>query len=103
MATRLALLARCTALTATALLVSPSMTPAADSGPIKIGIVTSYSGVTPNAGKELDGGVAAFLKKYGDTWAGRKVELIKRDDGGPNPDVAKRMAQELVVQQNVDF
>ncbi|HEX3469209.1 MAG TPA: ABC transporter substrate-binding protein [Candidatus Elarobacter sp.] len=103
MATRLALFARCTALAAGALLVSPSMTPAADTGPIKIGIVTSYSGVTPNAGKELDGGVAAFLKKYGDTWAGRKVELIKRDDGGPNADVAKRMAQELVVQQNVDF
>ena len=103
MATPIAASVRIAALAAAALLVAPTATPAADSTPIKIGVVSSYSGLTPNAGKELDGGIAAFLKHYGDTWSGRKVEIIKRDDGGPNAEVAKRMAQELVVQSNVDF
>jgi len=76
--------------------------PAADLPPLKIGVIMSYSGPTPNAGREFDGGSAAFLKEYGDTFAGRKVILIKRDDGGPNPDVARRLAQELIVQENVD-
>src|SRR5690606_38266311 len=35
--------------------------------------------------------------------AGRKIELIKRDTGGPAPDVARRLAQELVVRDNVDI
>jgi branched-chain amino acid transport system substrate-binding protein len=74
----------------------------ADLPPLKIGVIMSYSGPTPNAGREFDGGSAAFLKEYGETFGGRKVVLIKRDDGGPNPDVARRLAQELIVQENVD-
>jgi branched-chain amino acid transport system substrate-binding protein len=76
---------------------------AADLPPLKIGVIMSYTGPTPNAGKEFDGGSAAFFKEYGDVFAGRKVQLIKRDDGGPNPDVARRLAQELIVQENVDI
>jgi branched-chain amino acid transport system substrate-binding protein len=83
-------------------LLTPAAVPAAGLPPLKIGVVMSYSGPTPNAGREFDGGAAAFLKAYGDTFAGRKVVLIKRDDGGPNPDVARRLAQELIVQENVD-
>lgn len=83
-------------------LLTAAVVPAADLPPLKIGVVMSYSGPTPNAGKEFDGGAAAFLKAYGDTFGGRKVILIKRDDGGPNPEVARRLAQELIVQENVD-
>jgi branched-chain amino acid transport system substrate-binding protein len=43
------------------------------------------------------------MKINGDTFAGRKVQLIIRDTGGPNPEVAKRLAQELIAQNKVDF
>jgi len=44
-----------------------------------------------------------LYEAYGDTVGGKKVELIIRDSTGPAPDVAKRLAQELVVKDNVDF
>src|SRR5262249_47196930 len=48
-------------------------------------------------------GMRAYLKLHGDTIAGRKIQLLVRDTGGPNPDVAKRLSQELVTRDNVDF
>ena len=52
------------------------------------------------AGKEFNDTVAVFQKQHGDTIDGRKVEIIKRDDGGIAPDNAKRLAQELIVQDS---
>src|SRR5260370_40488950 len=43
------------------------------------------------------------MKQHGDTVAGKKIEIIRRDVGGPAPDVAKRFAQELVVRDGVDM
>ena len=43
------------------------------------------------------------MKQYGDTVGGKKIEIIRRDVGGPAPDVAKRLAQELVVRDDVDL
>jgi len=43
------------------------------------------------------------MKQHGDTVAGKKIEIIRKDTGGPNPDVAKRLAQELVVRDKVDI
>ena len=47
--------------------------------------------------------VAAWLAQHKGMMSGRKVELIKRDDTGVAPDVARRLATELVVQNHVDF
>jgi branched-chain amino acid transport system substrate-binding protein len=41
------------------------------------------------------------MKQHGDTVAGKKIEIIRKDDGGA-PDVAKRLAQDLIVNDNVD-
>jgi len=72
--------------------------------PIKIGIVLSYSGGdNVTLGKMADAAFAAYMKQHGDTIAGRKVVLIKRDDGGIAPDTAKRLAQELIVQEHIDL
>ncbi len=76
---------------------------AADLPPIKIGIVYSYTGSTADAGPVLDAAVGAWLAQHKGLMSGRKVELIKRDDTGPAPDVARRLATELVVQDHVDF
>ena len=43
------------------------------------------------------------MAEHGDTVAGKKIEIIRKDSGGPNPDVAKRLAQELVVRDKVDI
>jgi len=51
----------------------------------------------------MDNGVKLYIKQHGDTVAGRRIEIIRRDSGGPNPDVAKRLAQELVVRDKVDI
>jgi len=71
--------------------------------PIRIGIVYSFSGAGGTAGKEFNDVLAVFQKQHGDTIAGRKVEIISRDDGGIAPDNAKRLAQELIVQEHVDL
>ncbi len=70
--------------------------------PLKIGLINVLSGQFADAGVQLDNGIKTYMKQHGDTVAGRKIELIRRDVGGPAPDVAKRFAQELVVRDNVD-
>ena len=82
----------------------PAVAQQAAQGPIKIGIVLSYSGGdNVTLGKMADAAFAAYMKQHGDTIAGRKVVLIKRDDTGIAPEVAKRLAQELIVQDHVDL
>ena len=69
--------------------------------PLKIGIVWSYA----NADQSIltyDLGMETYLKMHGGTAGGRTVQFIKRDDGGINPELAKRQTQELIVQENVD-
>jgi branched-chain amino acid transport system substrate-binding protein len=71
--------------------------------PLKIGLVYSYTGAPEYIGKGIDAAIAAYQAMHGDSVAGRKIVIVKRDDTGIAPDVARRMAQELVVQDNVDI
>ena len=90
----------CAGLVATLLSVA---TPAM-SQTIKIGFISSYSGAAAAQGDQLDKGVKLYMKLNGDKLPpGVKIELITRDDTGPNPDVAKRVAQELIVRDKVQF
>ena len=70
---------------------------------IKIGVIAAYSGQFADTAQQIDNGIKLYMKEYGDTVAGRKIEIIRRDSGGPNPDVSKRLAQELVVRDKVDI
>jgi branched-chain amino acid transport system substrate-binding protein len=70
---------------------------------IKLGMIASFSGPFADISKQLMGGIKAYMKQHGDTVAGKKIELVTRDSTGPVPEVAKRLAQELVVQDKVDF
>ncbi len=71
--------------------------------PVKIGVVAPFSGVAADYGKQIEGGMKTWLKQNGDTVNGRKIQLIIRDTTGPNPEIAKRLAQELVTRDKVDF
>ena len=51
----------------------------------------------------MDNGIKLYMKQQGDTVAGKKIEIIRKDTGGVAPDVANRLAQELIVRDNVDI
>jgi branched-chain amino acid transport system substrate-binding protein len=71
---------------------------------VKIGLMSTYSGPGAAQGDQLDKGVKLYMKLNADKLPpGVKVELITRDDTGANPDVAKRIAQELIVRDKVQF
>lgn len=69
--------------------------------PLKIGIIWTYSG-NEVAEAAYDIGMRTYMKMHGDSVDGRELQFIRRDDGGINPDLAKRDAQELIVGSNVD-
>src|SRR5437899_4156652 len=70
---------------------------------IKIGMINVLSGQFADAGIQMENGARAYMKQHGDTVAGKRIEIIRRDVGGPLPDVAKRHAQELIVRDKVDI
>src|SRR3989441_7613230 len=70
---------------------------------VKIGLIMTYSGQFADAATQMDNGVKLYVKQHGDTVAGKKLEFIRKDTGGIAPDVAKRLAQELVVRDRVDI
>ncbi len=68
--------------------------------PIKIGLIQSLTGPFNMVGKAAVDGAKLYVQQHGDTVAGHKIELIIKDDGTA-PDRAKRIAQELVVNDKV--
>jgi branched-chain amino acid transport system substrate-binding protein len=76
---------------------------AAAQQPIRIGLIMPYSGQFADTATQMDTAIKLYVKQKGDTVAGRKIEFIRKDTGGAAPDVAKRLAQELVVRDKVDI
>ena len=77
------------------------LTQAAD---LKIGVVVPMTGPFASHGKQIMNGIKLYLAQNGDTMAGRKVQIILKDDSpGTAGDMSKRRAQELVIQDNVDI
>ena len=77
--------------------------PAAAEETIKVGVLVELSGPFAPYGRQITNGMKAYMKLNGDKIAGRKVELVIKDTTGPAPDVAKRLAQELVTRDKVQF
>ena len=71
---------------------------------IKIGFISSYSGSAAAQGDQLDKGLKLYMKLHGSELPpGVKLEIVTRDDTGPNGDIAKRVAQELIVRDKVNI
>ncbi len=66
----------------------------------KIGLILPMTGQSASTGKQIEAAARLFMAQNGNTVAGRKIELIVKDDGGV-PDATKRIAQELVVNDKV--
>ncbi|MBT9476374.1 ABC transporter substrate-binding protein [Polaromonas sp.] len=67
----------------------------------KIGLIVPLSGPFASTGKQLEAAARLYMAQNGSSVGGRKVELIVKDDTG-TPDVTKRIAQELVVNDKVN-
>ena len=75
--------------------------PAAAQEPVKIGISIPMTGAGFNAvGRQIGAAIRLYMAQYGDTVAGRKIELIVRDDAGV-ADNARRLVQEMIVNDKV--
>jgi branched-chain amino acid transport system substrate-binding protein len=71
---------------------------------IKVGIVLTYSGPDASIGESIDRGAELYLALHRqDLPAGVDLQLVKRDETGPTPDVAKRLARELIVREGVQI
>jgi len=66
----------------------------------KIGFILPMTGPFASTGKQIEAATKLYVAQHGSTLAGKKVELIFKDDTGA-PDVTKRIAQELVVNDKV--
>jgi branched-chain amino acid transport system substrate-binding protein len=85
-------------LTIAALSLLPSVAFAQDT--VKIGLILPMTGQQASTGKQIDAAVKLYQAQHGTTVAGKKIEVILKDDTSV-PDVTKRLAQELVVNDKV--
>jgi len=67
----------------------------------KIGLILPMTGQQANVGREIEAAVRLYMAQNGDTVAGKKIQVILKDDT-TQPDVTRRLAQELVVNEKVN-
>ena len=67
---------------------------------VNVGFVLPMTGPVASVGKQVSAGAQLYIQQHGNSVAGKKIELLIRDDGGV-PDVAKRVAQEFLVNDKV--
>jgi branched-chain amino acid transport system substrate-binding protein len=71
---------------------------------VKIGLLLTFSGPAASLGDLMKKSVDLYIKQHEkELPAGTKVELVVRDETGPNPEVTKRLAQELITRERVNF
>ena len=81
----------------------PAAPPARADGTVKVGVIAQFSGQFADFGEEIGNGIDTYMREHGDTVAGKKIEVLRRDQSGPSPERAKQLAQELIVRDKVDF
>lgn len=89
-----------TVLTSAALLDGVPLAKAEET--VKVGLILPMTGPFSSTGKQIDAAVKLFMQQNGDTVAGRKIEIILKDDTG-SAEITKRLAQELAVNDKVAF
>ncbi len=72
-------------------------------GTVKIGVIAEFSGPFADYGAQILGGMKTYLKQNGEVFGGKKIEIVVKDTTGAAPDVAKRLAQEVITRDHVDI
>jgi branched-chain amino acid transport system substrate-binding protein len=78
-------------------------TAAQAAGTVKIGMILAYSGQFADPSAQIINGAMLYMKQHGDSVGGKKIEIIRKDSGGINPPLVKRLAQELIVRDKADI
>lgn len=68
---------------------------------VKVGLILPMTGGQASTGKQIDNAIKLYIKQHGDSVAGKKIEIILKDDAAV-PDNTKRFAQELIVNDKVN-
>src|SRR3989337_2665347 len=67
---------------------------------LKVGLILPMTGPFASTGRQIEAAVKPYMQQKGDTVAGKKIQLIVKDDTGV-ADVTKRLAQELIVNDKI--
>src|SRR6201984_883663 len=78
-----------------------ALVPARAEDTVKIGLILPMTGGQASTGKQIDNAIKLYMKQHGDTVAGKKIEVILKDDAAV-PDKTKTAAQELIVNDKVN-
>ena len=70
---------------------------------VKIGVILAYSGQAAASAEQMDKGIRLYVKQHEKELGDIKLELIRRDSTGPNPETARRLAQELITRDKVNL
>jgi branched-chain amino acid transport system substrate-binding protein len=89
-------------LTAANVAIALALASGARADDVKIGFILPMTGQQQSTGKQEAAAAKLFMQQNGDTVAGKKIELIIKDDGAV-PDNSKRIAQDLIVNDKVTF
>jgi branched-chain amino acid transport system substrate-binding protein len=71
--------------------------------PVRVGLILPLTGPFASTGFQIEAAVRLYMARSGDTVAGRRIELLVKDDTGLAPETTKRLAQELVSRDKVTF
>jgi branched-chain amino acid transport system substrate-binding protein len=80
-----------------------TMVGAADAQTVKVGVVGSFSGPFARWGQQFQQAIEVYQKQHGKSVNGTQIEVIYRDDGGPDPVRAKQLTQALITRDKVNF
>lgn len=67
---------------------------------VKVGLILPMTGPFASTGRQIEGGIKLWMQQNGPTVAGKKIEVLLKDDAG-NADTTRRLAQEFVVNDKV--
>lgn len=70
---------------------------------IKVGVIVPFSGPYAEYGKQFRESIETYVAQHGDSIGGHKIEWVYKDVGGGNPALAKSLAQELIVKDQVKY
>ena len=73
----------------------------AQTNTFKVGLILPMTGPFASTGRQIEAAAKLYMAQNGDNVAGKKIELIIKDDTG-TPDVTKRLAQEMIVNDKVN-
>ena len=74
--------------------------PAISQETVKVGLIATLTGPQAASGRQKVAGARLYMQLNGNMVAGKKIELIIKDDTGV-ADVTRRHAQELIVNDKV--